>query len=156
LPDKPEDRQDRNPVLAYQHFWQRIEAAHGRTQDERLRALLQFRRRYLDGHKGFARGLPFLAMRQLPKAKEPELCVRSEAGIWHPATKANIVQFEVDGRRLHVADAAQPDWRGDVVWEDWATAYLREAYAEPGDAESAGGSERETVCLVTGQAGQPI
>lgn len=156
LPDEPEGREDRNPVLAYHHFWQRIEEAYSRTRDDRLHALVEFRRRYLDGHQEFARGLPFLAMQQLLKAKEPELCVCSEAGTWHPIKKANLVHFEIDGQRLSVPGGAQPEWRDDVIWQDWATTYLREAYAEPTEDEAGCDGERETVCLVTGQTGLPI
>src|SRR5438094_25121 len=55
LPDEPEDRQDRNPVLAYRHFWQRVQDAYERTKDDRLKALLAFRRRDLDNRTGFGR-----------------------------------------------------------------------------------------------------
>jgi CRISPR-associated protein Csd1 len=154
LPADPKDRKDRNPVLAYRHFWERIEAASGRVSDERLRAILEFRRLYLTDHTDFARGLPFLAMQQLPRAKGPELCVRTEDAGWQPIKKVNTVQFEVEGCPLDSGSHSLPNWRGDPLWEDWAATYPQAYVANEEDGECK--TERETLCLVTGETGQPI
>jgi CRISPR-associated protein Csd1 len=146
---------DRNPVRAFRHFWQRIEDACGRTHDERLSALLKFRERYLpDPCDTFARGLPFLGLRENPKTKKPELSARSDAGNWAPLAKAGTVSFTVDGRFAFPAYGSDPDL-DDAIVKDWAATYLHEAYGEA-DEDDGEGVDRPKICLVTGEIGQPV
>ena len=160
LPAEPTGRADRNPVLKFKHFWTRIAEAFQRTADERLGALIGFRERYLSGKAGFGRGLPFLQVRQLPKARAAELCVRTDGDTWTALKKANAVAFEIDGERLTVAVDADQQllWAGDKVWDDWAVTYRREAFADGGDETSGAAvtKARSTICLVSGAVGQPV
>ncbi len=156
LPIEAVDRKDRNPVVAYHHFWERIEEAFTRTRDERLGALLEFQRRYLTPSTEFARALPFIGRQQLPKAKEPEFCVRTDAGTWQPVKKANVVQFEVEGQRIDLGNQSLPAWKGDRVWEDWSATFLKEAYAEADEELDECQTKQGTLCIVSGNSGLPI
>ncbi len=69
LPSDAEDRKDRNPVMAFRHFWERIEAAFSRTRDEDLAAILEFRRRYSDGFLGICSGAPVYRQSATPQGE---------------------------------------------------------------------------------------
>lgn len=155
LPTEPKTRQDRNPVLAFRHFWDRISEASERTSDARLKALLAFRDRYLPERDGAVAAFEWLTWRpnESSKKKESEWHGRTAAGAWTPLAKAYTVAFEVDGAPLVVPGSGDP--LVDPVWKDWANVYRREAFAEEaGDATAIEGGQ--TVCLVTGATGLPI
>jgi len=155
LPVEPKTRQDRNPVFAFRHFWERIAEAHRRTNDARLGALLAFRERYLPERDGAVAPCEWLAWRpnEASRKKEPEWHGRTDTGAWSPLNKVNAVAFEVDGAKL-VVPADDP--LADPLWKDWAGTYRREAFAEAGDEAESGGEATATVCLVTGETGLPI
>ncbi len=182
LPREPLDRSDRNPVGAYQHFWQRIAEAFARTSDLRLRALLNFRERYLcarfvsgvrpvSSGGTWALGLGSLVpsdervvafdwLRWLPneraRNRDPEWHGLLATGSWVPLKKLNVCGFEVAGVRLHLGAGDLPFSTDDRIWKDWAAAYTREAFADPTEDEDGGNESRETICLVTGSVGEPV
>jgi CRISPR-associated protein Csd1 len=155
LPAEPKTRQDRNPVFAFRHFWERITEAHQRTADARLGALLAFRERYLPERDGVVALFPWLEWRpnESSRKKEPEWHGRTAAGDWVPLNKVNTIAFEIDGTKLIVpAD----DLLTDPLWKDWAGTYRGEAFAESGDEAGSGEEEAATLCLITGDTGLPI
>jgi CRISPR-associated protein Csd1 len=155
LPVEPQAREDRNPVFAFRHFWERITEAHKRTNDDRLKALLAFRDRYLPERGGTVSLFEWLAWRpnESSRKKEPEWQGRTSAGDWVPLNKVNTVAFEVDGAKLVVPADDPPT---EPIWKDWAATYRREAFADVEDTAEAKAESASTVCLVTGSTGLPI
>lgn len=155
LPVEPQTREDRNPVFAFRHFWERISEASRRTNDDRLKALLAFGDRYLPEQGGTVALFEWLAWRpnESSRKNEPEWHARTLAGDWVPLSKVNTVAFEVDGATL-IVPAEDP--LSDPLWRDWAAAYRREAFADMEDKAAAEATSLSTVCLVTGATGLPI
>jgi CRISPR-associated protein Csd1 len=183
LPCEPLVRSDRNPVGAHKSFWQRITDAWVRTNDPRLSALLLFRQRYLCArlHSGltppsqgsiWAVGLgspvatderanlfDWLNWQPNERARDkaPEWHGRFASTRWEPLSKLNVCGFEVDGVGLHLGSNDKPFGLDDQIWQHWVTTYTREAFTEEGDAEETTGSgSRRTICLVSGEIGEPV
>lgn len=146
-----EAKKGKNPTKSFDHFWEQIQKAFEVTGDLRLKAVLAFRRSYLLERDGKIAGdLPFLEVRK-NKLGNPEFVAHLGQGATLPLKSATL-GFSVAGQPLTMED------ENDPLREYWFSTYTREAFqGEPEeDIVAEVDDAQPTLCLVTGEAGQPI
>lgn len=145
-------KKGKNATKSFIHFWDQIQNAYNKTQDLRLKALLDFRTKYIKEEDGKLQAkLPFIKIENNKKG-EPELY--GEVGQKKPVLMKKLtIAFSVDGKPLTF------DSESDPLRQYWFQYYAKAAFAndEGKDEEQKSDSEiRPTLCLVTGETGVPI
>lgn len=142
----------KNATKSFIHFWLQIQNAYDETQDVRLKALLDFRSKYIKEEDGkvWAK-LPFIKIENNKKG-EPELY--GDVGQKKPVMMKKLtVAFSIDGQPLTF------DSESDPLRQYWFQYYTKTTFAsdEGLDEDQKNDSERNlTLCLVTGETGVPI
>ncbi|GAA4447926.1 hypothetical protein GCM10023156_10410 [Novipirellula rosea] len=155
-------KKDNNGTKAFLHFWDQIQIAFDATQDARLAALLAFQQEnFKIEHGEIIFRSQFLRMR--PKDKGPkkgELEFVANVGIedasYISVDKATFA-FSIDGVPLEIGD------RDDRLTQYWFDKFHSLAFSSEnniGDdaskTETIDKANRATLCLLTGETGQPI
>jgi len=145
-------KKGKNATKSFIHFWAQIQDAYNKTQDLRLKALLDFRTKYLKEEDGKVRAkLPFIKIENNKKG-EPELY--GDVGQKKPVLMKNLtIAFSVDGQPLTF------DSENDPLRQHWFQCYAKAAFENDGGDEEEQKSDfetRPTLCLVTGETGVPI
>ena len=139
---------------AFQHFWQQIDDAFKSSQDTRLAALRLFRHRYLRENDGkIEADLPFLQVRPNKKTGRPEFVgLTGPAESQYQILKSATLAFSVDGQPFTLED------ENDPLRPYWSDAFARLAFQsqDDGDSPDVGPRQSSSLCLVTGNVGQPV
>ncbi|MEX1028103.1 MAG: type I-C CRISPR-associated protein Cas8c/Csd1 [Candidatus Paceibacterota bacterium] len=157
-PGADKKKKDKNPTKAFQYFWDQIQLAYEATGDARLAAMLGFKNSYLTEKNGRIEcDLASLRMRPKDKGKKKgELEYVASTG----ADDANYIAvekatfgFRVEGHPVTLDDESDP------LRQYWFERFPSLAFAD--DTETTAGDDvpataRQTLCLVTGETGQPI
>ena len=145
-------KKGKNATKSFIHFWAQIQNAYHKTQDSRLKALLEFRSKYIKEEDGKVQAmLPFIKIENNKKG-DPELY--GDVGQKKPVLMKKLtIAFSVDGKPLTF------DSESDPLRQYWSQYYAEAAFENDDgeDEEQKSDSEiRPTLCLVTGEAGVPI
>ena len=148
----PDPKKGKNATKSFIHFWDQIQNAYNKTQDLRLKALLDFRTKYIKEEDGkIQANLPFIIIENNKKG-EPELY--GDVGQKKPLLMKKLtIAFSVDGQPLTF------DCENDSLRQYWFQYYAKVAFEndEVVNEEQKNDSEiRPTLCLVTGETGVPI
>ncbi len=142
-------RRGGNSTKAFLHFWNQIEQAYAKTQDERLGALLSFRSNYLSERGGkIMANLPFIEV-QMGKRDNLELVARTNERDFLPL-KAATLGFSVEGEPLITENNSDP------LRAYWFDRYLEEVFDDDNIEAPVFVSNTDSICLITGEAGLPI
>ncbi len=145
-------KKGKNATKSFIHFWLQIQNAYNKTQDVRLKALLEFRSKYIKEEDGkvWAK-LPFIRIENNRKG-EPELY--GYVGQKKPVMMKKLtIAFSIDGQPLTF------DSESDPLRQYWFQYYAKSSFANDKgmDEDQKNDSERNlTLCLVTGETGVPI
>ncbi len=145
-------KKGKNATKSFIHFWLQIQNAYDETQDVRLKALLNFRSKYIKEEDGkvWAK-LPFIKTENNRKG-EPELY--GDVGQKKPVMMKKLtIAFSIDGQPLTF------DSESDPLRQYWFQYYAKSTFANDKgvDEDPKNDSERNlTLCLVTGETGVPI
>ncbi len=145
-------KKGKNATKSFFHFWNQIQEAYVETKDSRLKALLEFRVKYIrEVDDKMQADLPFLKIENNKKG-DPELF--GDVGQKKPILMKNLrIAFSVDGEPLML------DNEDDLLRRYWSQRYVELAFVDNEDEkeEQKGNfGMTSTICLVTGQVGQPI
>ena len=137
-PDDP--KLGKNPTKSHRHFWRQVEEASEAMPDSAgLRALLNFRDRYLKTGADRA-DLRFAALIPIGKDAKTTCCAVTNNG-----------PIALDGRTLMFHFKGVPIFEvGSTLHAYWAKAYRRQTSTEAEGVANTG------LCLVTGRHDQPI
>lgn len=145
-------KKGKNATKSFLHFWNQIQEAYIETSDSRLKAILEFREKHIKEVDGKLRAdLPFLKIENNKKGV-PELY--GDVGQKKPILmKMKTITFSINGQPL-LLDSEDDPLRGY-----WFQKYIGLAFVDEEDEKE---EQRQdlgtmpTICLVTGQVGQPI
>lgn len=145
-------KKGKNATKSFIHFWSQIQNAYNKTQDSRLKALLDFRSKYIKEENGKVQAnLPFI---KIENNKKGEPALNGDVGQKKPILMEKLtIAFSVDGQPLTF------DSESDPLRQYWVQYYAKAAFAndEGVDEEQKNDSEiRPSLCLVTGETGVPI
>ncbi|MBM3435159.1 MAG: type I-C CRISPR-associated protein Cas8c/Csd1 [Bacteroidetes bacterium] len=145
-------KKGKNATKAFLHFWNQIQEAYIETKDSRLNALLEFRAKYIREVDGKMQAdLPFLKIENNKKG-DPELY--GDVGQKKPILMKKLrIAFSVDGQPLML------DNEDDPLRRYWSQKYVELAFVDDEDEKEEQKGDfgtTSTICLVTGQVGQPI
>jgi CRISPR-associated protein Csd1 len=145
----PSDKKMKNPTKAFIHFWQQIEKAFNATRDTRLRAVLDFRKKYICFDSGLIQ-----CKAQLITIEDGKLYGIVGQGKKH-ALKTATIGFQIDGNPLTLEDSV------DNLREYWFSDFTHNAFTVDDHDEEIAESNpacrtRPTICLITGETGVRI
>lgn len=145
-------KKGKNATKSFIHFWDQIQNAYNKTQDSRLKALLDFRSKYIKEEDGkmWAK-VPFIKIENNKKGK-PELYgdVGQKKSV---LMKKLTIAFSVDREPLTFDSEDEP------LRQYWFKYYAKTAFTnDDGKAEEQENNSETlpTMCLVTGETGVPI
>jgi CRISPR-associated protein Csd1 len=131
-----------NAAKSFRHFWQRIVDAHAKAGLKELRALLDFRDRYLLDPEA-RRKIPGISLVPFGKKDpKPTLCALTDDS--PVPLEKRIVTFSIEDDPLFSPDTQLHHY--------WKTAFSHERFAD----SSPDSTMNLGVCLVSGQENQPI
>ncbi len=150
LPVDP--KKGKNPTKAFFHFWNQIKEAYNETKDSRLKAILEFREKYIKEVDGkFQVDLPFLKIENNKKG-DPELY--GDVGQKKPVLMKKLtIAFSIDGQPLTL------DSENNSLRPYWFQKYAEIAFNDAEDVKEKQKSDcgmKPTMCLVTGETGVSI
>jgi CRISPR-associated protein Csd1 len=138
-----------NSGKAFNHFWERIQKVVDATSLPALKALVNFKDRYLAaGEETRTPQLPFLTTR-ISRSGKTEVGANTSAGGWEKLDKATIT-FQVDGNVVFDADPESP------LTAYWKRAFCSEAFSDESETALSTVPQSIVPCLVTGECGHPI
>ena len=138
-----------NEAKSVLHYWHRIDEAFKVTDLPVLKALLDFRRRYLyDLEWNSIHCLPFLEFQETGKNKGVQ--IRTATGQWKPLSKKTTLCFQIDGKLVFDADPENP------LTKYWHETYFKEQFSDDPVEKISQASSKRGVCMVTGKTNEPI
>jgi CRISPR-associated protein Csd1 len=145
-------KKGKNATKAFLHFWNQIQEAYNETKDSRLKALLDFKSKYVKEEDGkvWAK-LPFIKIENNKKG-EPELY--GDIGQKKPVLMKKLtIAFSVDGQPLTFDSEDEP------LRKYWFQYYAKTAFSNDNEIDEDQKNDSEispTLCLVTGETGVSI
>ncbi|MEI6135412.1 MAG: type I-C CRISPR-associated protein Cas8c/Csd1 [Desulfomonile sp.] len=148
-----DEKKRKNDIKSVIHYWNRIQEAFDSTNLPVLRALLEFRLRYLYDDEWRSRHpLSFVEFREPSKARttKKEVHIRTSSSEWKPLSNNTLLCFQIDGHLVFDADPNNP------LTEYWANTYQNEQFSEDLSENVSQNSSIGGLCIVTGKIGEPI
>jgi CRISPR-associated protein Csd1 len=139
-----------NPAKAFRYFWLQIAQAYRTSRLPSLKALLRFKRKYLQTGRGAIRAdIPWLESR-LNRNGKLEFGIRSAPGGWEKLKTATLT-FQVE--TVPVFDGKDS---GHPLTRYWFELYPRLAFADDEDESASAAPIRKGLCILSEQADQPV
>lgn len=147
-----DSKKGKNATKAFMHFWSQIQDAYNKTQDSRLKELLEFRLKYIKEVDGkMQANLPFLKIENNKKGNSE---LYGDVGQKKPVLMEKLtVGFSVNGQPLTL------DNENDPLREYWFQKYAEAAFTNDEEGTEEQKSDlgiKPTMCLVTGETGVSI